>query len=256
MGVLVLKLISWNVNGFRAILKKGFGEIFERADADIFALQETKMLPGQASFSPAGYAQYWNSAERKGYSGTAVFTRREPLCVRRGLGVPEFDSEGRALTLEFDDFTFVDLYAPNSQEALARLDYRLRWEACLRAYLCALDRVKPVIACGDLNVAHEPIDLKNPAQNAGTPGFSDAERRSLTRLLAGGFLDTFRALYPEAAGRYTWWSYLRRARAANAGWRIDYFLVSERLRPRVADALILDDIYGSDHCPVGLILDP
>ncbi len=249
-----MKLVSWNVNGFRAVLKKGFAESFAGFDADIVCLQETKMQPGQAEFSPPGYHQYWYSAEKKGYSGTAVFTRAEPLRVQHGLGIDEHDHEGRAITLEFDAFYLVNLYVPNSQNGLARLDYRLRWEDDLRAYVCALDREKPVVLCGDLNVAHEEIDLKNPKQNLGSAGFSDAERAKLTALLASGFVDTFRALYPDAAGRYTWWSYLYNARASNAGWRIDYFLVSERLRQSVADALILSDVYGSDHCPVGLVL--
>lgn len=251
-----MKLVSWNVNGFRAVLKKGFAESFAAFDADIVCLQETKMQPGQAEFSPPGYQQYWYSAEKKGYSGTAVFTRAVPLRVRYGLGVDAHDHEGRALTLEFDAFYLVNLYVPNSQNELARLDYRLRWEDDLRAYLCALDREKPVVVCGDLNVAHEEIDLKNPKPNRGSAGFSDEERAKLTQLLASGFVDTFRALHPDAAGCYTWWSYLYNARATNAGWRIDYFLVSERLRQNVADALIYRDVYGSDHCPVGLVLTP
>lgn len=251
-----MKLVSWNVNGFRAVLKKGFAESFAAFDADIVCLQETKMQPGQAEFSPPGYQQYWYSAEKKGYSGTAVFTRAAPLRVRYGLGVDAHDHEGRALTLEFDAFYLVNLYVPNSQNELARLDYRLRWEDDLRAYVCALDREKPVVVCGDLNVAHEEIDLKNPKPNRGSAGFSDEERAKLTQLLASGFVDTFRALHPDAAGCYTWWSYLYNARATNAGWRIDYFLVSERLRQNVADALIYRDVYGSDHCPVGLVLTP
>lgn len=251
-----MKLVSWNVNGFRAALKKGFAESFAGFDADIVCLQETKMQPGQAEFSPPGYRQYWYSAEKKGYSGTAVFTRVEPLRVWYGIGKDEHDHEGRALTLELEAFYLVNLYAPNSQNELARLDYRLQWEDDLRAYVCALDREKPVVICGDLNVAHEEIDLKNPKPNRGSAGFSDAERAKLTQLLASGFVDTFRALHPDAAGCYTWWSYLYNARATNAGWRIDYFLVSERLRRHVADALIYSDVYGSDHCPVGLVLTP
>jgi len=255
-GGVVMKMISWNVNGFRAVLKKGFAEIFSALDADIVCLQETKMQPGQAEFSPPGYHQYWYSAEKKGYSGTAVFTRAQPLNVLYGIGREEYDREGRALTLEYRDFYLVNLYAPNSQSELRRLDYRLHWEDALRAYLCALDRQKPVVVCGDLNVAHEEIDLKNPGPNRGSAGFTDEERAKLTQLLASGFADTFRALYPTAAGRYTWWSYQHRARATNAGWRIDYFLISERLRQRLCDALICSEIPGSDHCPVGLVLAP
>lgn len=249
-----MKMISWNVNGFRAVLNKGFAEIFAGFDADIVCLQETKMQPGQAEFAPAGYFQFWNSAEKKGYSGTAVFSRVPPLKTVYGIGREEHGHEGRAITLEFEAFYLVNLYAPNSQSELARLAYRMRWEDDLRAYLCVLDRQKPVVVCGDLNVAHEEIDLKNPRPNRGSAGFTDEERAKLTQLLESGFVDTFRALYPNAAGRYTWWSYQHRARATNAGWRIDYFLVSERLRERLGDALICSDIQGSDHCPVGLVL--
>lgn len=250
-----MKLISWNVNGFRSVLGKGFAERFAEFDADVVCIQETKMQPGQAEFSPAGYQQYWYSAEKKGYSGTAVFTRVEPLSVRYGIGKEEHSHEGRAITLEFEAFYLVNVYTPNSQNELARLPYRMQWEDDLRAYLCALDREKPVVYCGDLNVAHTEIDLKNPRQNTQSAGFSPQERQKMTQLLDSGFVDTFRALYPDAVGRYTWWSYLRRARETNAGWRIDYFIVSERLRARVRDALILDTVYGSDHCPVGLVLD-
>lgn len=249
-----MKLISWNVNGFRAVLKKGFAEQFGAFDADVVCLQETKMQPGQAEFSPPGYRQYWYSAEKKGYSGTAVFARVPPLDVRYGIGVEEHSHEGRAITLEWDAFYLVNLYAPNSQSELARLAYRMRWEDDLRAFLCALDQKKPVVVCGDLNVAHREIDLKNPKQNIGSAGFSFEERGKMTQLLESGFVDTFRLLHPDETGRYTWWSYQYRARQTNAGWRIDYFLVSERLRGAVSEAVILDDVFGSDHCPVGLTL--
>lgn len=249
-----MKMVSWNVNGFRAVLNKGFAEAFAGFDADIVCLQETKMQPGQAAFAPAGYHQYWNSAEKKGYSGTAVFSRVQPLRAVYGIGREEHSHEGRAITLEFEAFYLVNLYVPNSQKELGRLAYRMRWEDDLRAYLCALDKQKPVVVCGDLNVAHEEIDLKNPKPNRGSAGFTDEERAKLTQLLESGFVDTFRALYPDAVGRYTWWSYQYHARAANAGWRIDYFLISERLREALGDALIFSGITGSDHCPVGLVL--
>ena len=249
-----MKLISWNVNGFRAVLGKGFAEIFKTLDADIFCLQETKMQPGQAEFSPEGYFQYWYSAERKGYSGTAVFTKREPLSVSYGIGKEEHSHEGRAITLEFETFYLVNVYTPNSQNELARLDYRMQWEDDLLAYLKELDAKKPVVYCGDLNVAHNEIDLKNPKTNRNSAGFSDAERAKMTRLLQSGFVDTFRYFYPDATGAYTWWSYFRKARATNAGWRIDYFIVSERLKEQMKDALIYADVMGSDHCPVGLEL--
>ena len=235
--------------------RQGFADIFEGFGADVVCLQETKMQPGQAEFSPPGYHQYWYSAEKKGYSGTAVFTRMEPLSVRYGIGKEEHSHEGRAITLEFEQFFLVNVYTPNSQNELARLPYRMQWEDDLRAYLCALDTEKPVVYCGDLNVAHREIDLKNPKQNIHSAGFSYEERQKMTDLLMSGFVDTFRALYPDAAGRYTWWSYFRRARETNAGWRIDYFIVSERLREKIGDALIYSDVYGSDHCPVGLVLD-
>ncbi len=250
-----MKLISWNVNGFRAVLGKGFAEVFAQANADVFCLQETKMQPGQAEFSPEGYHQYWNSAEKKGYSGTAVFTRTEPLSVSYGIGIDEHDHEGRVITLEFERFFLVNVYTPNSQNELARLDYRLRWEDDFRAYLLRLNETKPVVVCGDLNVAHTEIDLKNPKTNRNSAGFSDPERAKMTQLLASGFVDTFRAFYPDATGAYTWWSYFRKARATNAGWRIDYFLVSESLRENLRAASILSDVYGSDHCPVCLELD-
>lgn len=249
-----MKLISWNVNGFRAVLGKGFAEIFKTLDADIFCLQETKMQPGQAEFSPEGYFQYWYSAEKKGYSGTAVFTKHEPLSVSYGIGKEEHSHEGRAITLEFETFYLVNVYTPNSQNELARLDYRMQWEDDLLAYLKELDVKKPVVYCGDLNVAHNEIDLKNPKTNRNSAGFSDAERAKMTRLLQSGFVDTFRYFYPDATGAYTWWSYFRKARATNAGWRIDYFIVSERLKEQMKDALIYADVMGSDHCPVGLEL--
>lgn len=250
-----MKLISWNVNGFRAVLGKGFAEIFKTLDADIFCLQETKMQPGQAEFSPEGYFQYWYSAEKKGYSGTAVFTKREPLSVAYGIGKEEHSHEGRAITLEFEEFYLVNVYTPNSQNELARLDYRMQWEDDLLAYLKELDAKKPVVYCGDLNVAHTEIDLKNPKTNRNSAGFSDAERAKMTRLLQSGFVDTFRYFYPDVTGAYTWWSYFRKARATNAGWRIDYFIVSERLKDRMKDAVIYADVMGSDHCPVGLELE-
>ena len=249
-----MKFISWNVNGLRACLKKGFMESFRQLDADIFALQETKMQPDQAILDLPGYRQYWNSAEKKGYSGTAVFTRLEPMAVTYGLGIEEHDHEGRVITLEFADYYFVTVYTPNSKRELERLDYRMVWEDAFRAYLLALDAKKPVIVCGDLNVAHKEIDLKNPKTNRRNAGFTDEEREKFTELLAAGFTDTFRALYPDKEGIYTWWSYLRKARETNAGWRIDYFVISERLQGSLKDATIHNEIFGSDHCPVGLEL--
>lgn len=248
-----MKLISWNVNGFRACLEKGFSAFFEEQNADFVCLQETKMQEGQAEFTPAGYYQYWNSAEKKGYSGTAVFTRHEPLSVRYGIGIPEHDHEGRAITLEYEEFYLLCVYTPNAQRELARLDYRMQWEDDLRAYIRDLDAKKPVIYCGDLNVAHEEIDLKNPKTNRQNAGFSDEERGKFTELLQSGFTDTFRALYPTRV-LYSWWSYMFRSREKNAGWRIDYFVVSDRLMPRVRDSFILTDVMGSDHCPVGIEL--
>ena len=250
-----MKLISWNVNGFRAVLTKGFAELFTDFDADIVCLQETKMQPGQAEFSPEGYHQYWYSAEKKGYSGTAVFSRVKPISVRYGIGKEEHSHEGRAITLEFENFYLVNVYTPNSQNELARLAYRMQWEDDLRSYLCALDAEKPVIYCGDLNVAHQEIDLKNPRSNQHSAGFSKEEREKMTQLLDSGFLDSFRFLHPDATGCYTWWSYFRKARATNAGWRIDYFIVSRRLGENIKDAFILSDVYGSDHCPVGLSVE-
>ncbi len=249
-----MKFISWNVNGFRACLGKGFAAFFADADADFVCLQETKMQPDQAEFSPEGYFQYWNSAEKKGYSGTAIFTRHKPLSVRYGIGSPEHDVEGRAITLEYDDFFLLCVYTPNAQRELARLDYRMAWEDALRAYMLALDAQKPVIYCGDLNVAHEEIDLKNPKTNHQSAGFSDEERGKMTQLLQSGFADTYRTLYSNRV-QYSWWSYMFKAREKNAGWRIDYFIVSNRLLPRVRESFIQTDILGSDHCPVGLILE-
>ena len=250
-----MKFISWNVNGLRACLKKGFEDVFNALDADFFCIQETKMQPGQADFAPAGYTEYIYSADKKGYSGTAIWAKTPALSVRYGLDEDVHNHEGRAITLEFEQFFLVNVYTPNSQNELARLPYRMQWEDDLRAYLCALDTEKPVVYCGDLNVAHREIDLKNPKQNIHSAGFSYEERQKMTDLLMSGFVDTFRALYPDAAGRYTWWSYFRRARETNAGWRIDYFLVSDRLRESVAAAPIYQEIFGSDHCPVGLELD-
>ncbi|MBR5902848.1 MAG: exodeoxyribonuclease III [Clostridia bacterium] len=249
-----MKLISWNVNGFRACLTKGFGEFFDNADADFFCLQETKMQPGQASFARDGYFDYWYSADKKGYSGTAVFAKKQPLSVSYGIGIDEHDHEGRAITLEYEDFYLVCVYTPNAQRELARLDYRMEWEDALRGYLMALDSKKPVIYCGDLNVAHEEIDLKNPKSNRRSAGFSDEEREKFTVLLSSGFTDTFRTLYPDKV-EYSWWSYMMKAREKNIGWRIDYFVVSDRLMPKVRDSYILTQVMGSDHCPVGLDID-
>lgn len=245
-----MKLISWNVNGFRAVLGKGFADAFSELDADIFCIQETKMQPGQADFAPDGYYSYWNSAERKGYSGTAVFAKRKPESVVYGIDGKHLD-EGRVITLDYPEFYFVCAYVPNAQDGLKRIDYRMEYEDDLRRYLTKLDAVKPVVYCGDLNVAHCEIDLKNPKTNIGNPGFSYEERGKLDELLAAGFIDTFRYLYPDAV-RYSWWSYRMRARERDIGWRIDYFIVSDRLRERIAAADILCGIYGSDHCPVSL----
>ena len=251
----MLRLISWNVNGLRAIVKKGFAEQFIKADADIFSLQETKLQEGQIELSFDGYESYWNYAERKGYSGTATFTKHKPISVTRGLGLEEHDQEGRVLTLEYEPFYLINCYTPNSQNELARLPYRLRWEEAFLSYLMQLDQKNPLILCGDLNVAHQEIDLKNPDTNHLSAGFSDEERAAMTQLLSAGFLDSFRTLYPEARDHYSWWSYRTRARDRNAGWRIDYFIVSERLRPHILDAKIHNEIHGSDHCPVSLELD-
>ena len=249
-----MKLVSWNVNGLRACLGKGFLDFFSAAAADAVCLQETKMHQEQADLELPGYQQFWNSAEKKGYSGTAVFTRVLPLNVTYGIGMAEHDSEGRVITVEYEPFYLVNCYTPNAQRELARLEYRMKWEDDFRAYLMSLDAKKPVVLCGDLNVAHQEIDLKNPKTNRRNAGFSDEERAKMTELLAGGFVDTFRALYPDVTGAYTWWSYLRRARDTNAGWRIDYFIVSERLRGAVHDSRIRADVMGSDHCPVELDL--
>lgn len=248
-----MKLISWNVNGFRACMTKGFADFFRESDADFVCLQETKMQPGQAEFD-SGYHEYWYSAEKKGYSGTAVFAGREPLSVRYGIGIPEHDTEGRAITLEYENFFLLNVYTPNAQRELARLSYRMEWEDALRTYIKSLDAKKPVIYCGDLNVAHEEIDLKNPKSNRKSAGFSDEERAKFTELLASGFTDTFRALYPDKA-EYSWWSYMMKAREKNIGWRIDYFVVSDRLFPCVKDSFILGSVMGSDHCPVGLEIE-
>ena len=248
-----MKLISWNVNGLRACLQKGFLDFFRDADADFFCLQETKLQPEQVALELPGYAQYWCSAEKKGYSGTAIFAKHPPLSVTCGVGVEELDHEGRMITLEYPDCYVVTCYTPNAQDGLKRLDHRMAWDDAFRRKLCELDAVKPVIACGDLNVAHQEIDLKNPKTNRGNPGFSDEERGKFTELLAAGFTDTFRFLNPEAV-EYSWWSYRFHAREKNVGWRIDYFLVSDRLRPRVEAAPIHNEIFGSDHCPVELIL--
>ena len=248
-----MKLISWNVNGLRACEGKGFSDIFRQLDADFFCLQETKMQPGQLDIAFEGYESYWNSAEKKGYSGTAVFTRHQPLNVSYGIGIEEHDHEGRVMTLEMNDFFLVCCYTPNSQDGLKRLDYRMQWERDFQAYLQRLDAVKPVVLCGDLNVAHEEIDIKNPKTNRHNAGFTDEEREQFSALLSKGFTDTFRALYPEQV-TYSWWSYRFQARQKNAGWRIDYFVVSNRLMDHVADARIHTDILGSDHCPVELDL--
>ena len=246
-----MKLISWNVNGLRACEAKGFSDIFRQMDADVFCLQETKLQAGQLDLQFPGYQSYWNYADKKGYSGTAVFTRQEPLSVTYGMGIDEHDHEGRVITLEFPQFFLVCCYTPNSQDGLRRLDYRMRWESDFRSYLLQLDQQKPVVLCGDLNVAHEEIDLKNPKTNHLSAGFSDQERQAFTDLLSSGFADTFRTLYPEQV-TYSWWSYRFQARQKNVGWRIDYFVVSNRLMESVADAKIHTDILGSDHCPVEL----
>jgi exodeoxyribonuclease-3 len=249
-----MKLISWNVNGLRACLGKGFLDFALREQPDILALQETKMQQGQAELDLAGYHEYWNSAEKKGYSGTAVFVREEPLSVSYGLGIDKHDHEGRVITLEYPDFWFVNVYTPNSQRELTRLDYRMEWEDDFRGYLLGLDGKKPVVVCGDMNVAHNEIDLKNPGPNKNNAGFTQQERDKMSQLLEAGFVDTFRLLYPEKTGAYSWWSYMFHAREKNAGWRIDYFLVSSRLASQVEDSLIYSDVLGSDHCPVGLQL--
>ena len=247
-----MRFISWNVNGLRAIVQKGFMDNFNALDADIFCLQETKLQEGQIDFAPEGYYGYWNYAEKKGYSGTAIFSKVEPISVSYGLGIEEHDHEGRVITLEFSDFYFVTVYTPNAQDGLRRLEYRMKWEDDFLAYIKSLDEKKPVIYCGDLNVAHEEIDLKNPKTNRKNPGFTDEERGKMTTVLESGFTDTFRYLYPDLEQVYSWWSYRFKAREKNAGWRIDYFICSERLNDKINDAKIHCDIFGSDHCPVEL----
>lgn len=249
-----MKLVSWNVNGIRACVQKGFMDFFNKEDADIFCIQESKLQAGQLELDMPGYYQYWNYAERKGYSGTAVFTKKEPLNVKYGICIDEHDHEGRVITLEYEDFYMVTVYTPNSQTELARLDYRMRWDDDFRRYLKELDKVKPVIVCGDMNVAHEEIDLKNPKNNRNNAGFTDDERNKFTELIEAGFTDTFRDKYPTLEGIYSWWSYRFNARKNNAGWRIDYFLVSDRIKDNVADSLIRTNVMGSDHCPVEIII--
>ena len=250
-----MKLISWNVNGLRAAVTKGFMESFNELDADIFCLQETKLQPDQISLELPGYEQYWNSAVKKGYSGTAVFTRIKPLSVTNGIGIEEHDQEGRVITAEYENFYLVCCYTPNSQRELARLEYRMTWEDAFRNYLLELDKKKPVILCGDLNVAHQEIDLKNPKTNRKNAGFSDEERTKMTELLESGFTDTFRHLYPDAIEEYSWWSYMGKARERNTGWRIDYFITSKRLDDKIQEAKIHQQIFDSDHCPVELVID-
>lgn len=249
------KMISWNVNGIRACVQKGFEEAFSALDADIFCLQETKLQQGQIDLALEGYHQYWNYAEKKGYSGTAIFTKEEPLSVFYGMDIAEHDTEGRLITLEFEKFYFITCYTPNAQDGLRRLDYRMKWEDAFREYVMSLDKTKPVIFCGDLNVAHNEIDLKNPKTNRGNPGFTDEERGKFTDLLGGGFTDSFRFLYPDTAEAYSWWSYRFHAREKNAGWRIDYFVVSSRIAPQIKEAKIHPEVFGSDHCPVELQIE-
>ncbi|MGN0522406.1 MAG: exodeoxyribonuclease III [Eubacterium sp.] len=247
-----MKFISWNVNGLRACMNKGFNDFFSKADADIFCIQETKLQENQIDFNPDGYYCYWNYAEKKGYSGTAVFTKKEPINVFYGMNIEKHDKEGRLITLEFEDFYFLTVYVPNSQRELKRLDYRMDWEEDFRSYICSLDKKKPVIFCGDLNVAHNEIDLKNPKTNHMNAGFTDDEREKMTKMLDFGFTDTFRYFYPDMQGAYSWWSYMFHAREKNAGWRIDYFITSKRLDENLVDAKIHTDVFGSDHCPVEL----
>lgn len=250
-----MKLISWNVNGLRACVQKGFMDAFRTLDADIFCIQESKLQEGQIELPLEGYHQYWNYAEKKGYSGTAVFTRREPLSVSMGIGIPEHDREGRVITLEFEEFYFITVYTPNSQDELARLGYRMEWEDAFLAYIKKLEEKKPVIFSGDLNVAHKEIDLKNPKTNRRNPGFTDEERGKFSAVLEAGYVDSFRYFYPDLENAYSWWSYRFSARSKNVGWRIDYFVVSEKLEPRMTGAKIHDEIFGSDHCPVELTID-
>lgn len=250
-----MKLISWNVNGIRACLTKGFADFFKQEDADIFCLQETKCQPEQIELEFEGYKSYWNSAEKKGYSGTAIFTKKEPINVTYGIGKEEHDKEGRVITLEYENFYIVTIYTPNSKKELERLEYRMTWEDEIRKFLLKLNEIKPVIICGDLNVAHKEIDLKNPKTNRRSAGFTDEEREKMTELLNAGFIDSFRYIYPEKTNSYTWWSYIGRARDRNAGWRIDYFITSKSIAIKIKDAIIYSDIYGSDHCPVGLNIE-
>jgi len=250
-----MRLISWNVNGLRACVGKGFLEFFDEIRADAVCLQETKMQPDQLTLELEGYSQYWNSAVKKGYSGTAIFTRMQPLSVKNGMDLPEHDTEGRVITCEFEDFYLVTVYTPNAQNELARLDYRMSWDDAFREFLLALDAKKPVIVCGDMNVAHKEIDLKNPGPNRGSAGFTDEEREKFTRLLESGFTDSFRYLHPDLIGAYSWWSYRFKARQNNAGWRIDYFLVSDRIKDKIVTASILPEVMGSDHCPVMLEIE-
>lgn len=253
--MIVMKMVSWNVNGLRACVTKGFVDIFNKLDADIFCLQETKLQEGQIDLPLEGYYQYWNYAEKKGYSGTAIFTKKEPLAVTNGIEIDEHNTEGRVITLEFQDFFFVTCYTPNSQNELKRLDYRMKWDDDFREYLLRLNKKKPVILCGDLNVAHNEIDLKNPKTNRKNAGFSDEEREKMTKLLNSGFTDSFRYLYPDKEGIYSWWSYRFNARKNNAGWRIDYFITSDSIKDKIIDSKIHTDIMGSDHCPVELDID-
>ena len=250
-----MKFISWNVNGLRACMQKGFADFFQSADADIFCVQETKLQEGQIDFAPDGYFCYWNYAEKKGYSGTAIFTKKEPISVTYGMGIEEHDKEGRLITLEFDDFYFITVYVPNSKRELLRLDYRMEWEDAFRDYINRLNEKKPIVFCGDLNVALCEIDLKNPKTNHNNAGFTDQERNKFTQLLDSGYTDTFRYFYPDATGIYSWWSYMFKAREKNAGWRIDYFVTSKSLDKKLIDAKIHTDIFGSDHCPVELEID-
>ncbi len=251
----MIKMISWNVNGLRACVKKGFVEYFNKVDADIFAMQEIKLQEGQIDLSFEGYQQYWNYADKKGYSGTAIFTKLEPLHISQGIGIDEHDHEGRVITLEFNDFFYVTVYTPNSQRGLARLTYRMKWEDDFLTYLRALEKNKPVVVCGDLNVAHQEIDLKNPTTNRKNAGFTDEERQKFTTLIDAGFIDTYRYLYPDKQDAYTWWSYMSNAREKNIGWRIDYFCISNILKDKLKDAYIYPEILGSDHCPIGIDID-
>lgn len=250
-----MKLISWNVNGIRACMEKGFMDFFRQMDADIFCIQETKVQQGQISLNAEGYYQYWNYAVKKGYSGTALFSKQKPISVTDGIGINVHDNEGRVITAEYENYYVITVYTPNAQRELARLDYRMQWEDDFRAYVQKLDRVKPIIFCGDLNVAHQEIDLKNPSSNRGNAGFTDQEREKMTVMLQSGFTDSFRYLYPDKKDAYTWWSYMFKAREKNVGWRIDYFVVSDRICDKIKDAMIYTDIMGSDHCPVGLEID-